>query len=128
MKIEFEIPDWAENRRISIFAGSELLAQKDVIIKFNKETKKHDIIEYPSIKVKIRRCSGCGDCCGEGGSPFPKKMLEEVKSRLKDYEYSQHTPCPLLAEDGCILKGKILFSCASSNCEGWSEHCTEVLE
>lgn len=128
VKIELEIPEWAENRRISVFAGSELLAQKDVIVKFNKETKKHDIIIHQPLKIKIGRCTGCGDCCGEGGSPFPEKMLEEIKRRLKDYKYSKNSPCPLLDEFGCILKGKILFSCASSNCEGWSKNCTEMFD
>jgi len=119
--------DWTKGKRISVFAGSELIAQKDCLSVFNKDTKVHDLITQ-SFKVKTGRCNGCGDCCGTAGSPFPKKMLADIQSRLKDYKYSTDGPCPLLAEDGCILKGKILFSCASSNCEGWSENCTEVME
>lgn len=127
MKIEFEIPKWTENRRISIFAGSELLAQKNVLSIFNPETKKHEF--YPqTLRIKIGRCNGCGDCCKTGGSPFPPKMLKEIKKRLKDYKYESNGVCPLVDEFGCILKGKILFSCASSNCEGWSNNCTERFE
>jgi len=127
MKIEIDVPDWAENKRISIFAGNELLAQRDVLSIYNPKTNKHELHQQP-FKIKIGRCSGCGDCCKEGGSPFPQKMLDEIKKRLKNYTYQKNSPCPLVAEDGCILKGKILFSCASSNCEGWSENCTEVME
>ena len=125
MKIELTIPKWAENKRISVFAGNELIAQNEVVRKFNKETKKHDIIIHHPFKIKMGRCNGCGDCCNTGGSPFPLKMLEEVKKRLKDYEFKPNGICPLVDKDGCILKGKIPFSCASSNCEGWSENCTE---
>jgi len=127
MLTEITLPSWTDQLRISVFAGNELVAQRDVISIFNPITKKHEMHVQP-FKIKVGRCCGCGDCCGEGGSPFPPKMLEEVKQRLKDYEYSKHTPCPFLADDGCILKGKILFSCASSNCEGWSKNCTEVLK
>ncbi|MHA1440264.1 MAG: hypothetical protein ACTSPK_00180 [Candidatus Heimdallarchaeota archaeon] len=127
MKIEFEVPEWAKNRRISIFAGNELLAQKNVLSTFNPETKKHEFHQQ-KLRIKVGRCSGCGDCCNTGGSPFPEKMLEEIKKRLKNYNYQQGIPCPLVDKDGCILKGKILFSCASSNCEGWSKNCTEMFD
>ncbi len=48
MKITIEIPKWAEKRNISVFAGTEVIALKEV----NKK-----------IKLKITPCSKCGKCC-----------------------------------------------------------------
>lgn len=130
MKIEFEVPDWAIGRTIFIFAGRELLAKKETIVEFNKQLKKHIINPIQPLQIKSKddyRCSGCGDCCSTGGSPFPQKMLAEISYRLDNYKYNKEGRCPLLGEDGCIMKGSIPFSCAKSNCEGWSENCTEKL-
>ena len=48
MKIEFELPDWAEERGIYIFAGIEKLGYK-----------------FPDEKlyIKTSRCNMCGKCC-----------------------------------------------------------------
>lgn len=130
VKIEFEIPDWASGRNIYIFAGTELLGIKESHIYFNKQEKKHQVDTSPVIKLKPvdGRCNGCGDCCSQGGSPFPQDMLADMQFRLADYIYSKTGRCPMLDDkEGCIMKGRIPFSCARSNCEGWSENCTEKL-
>jgi hypothetical protein len=49
MKIEIEIPDWAAERHLFIFAGIELLAYK----KYGDDF----------ISVKKERCNFCGACC-----------------------------------------------------------------
>jgi len=48
MKIEIEIPDWADERHIYVFAGIELLAFKHV---------------DEAWKIKTSRCTMCGNCC-----------------------------------------------------------------
>lgn len=129
MKITFDLPDWAVGKTINIFAGRELLAKKEVEVSF--DGKVH--VVYPDQLLKVKTlpeycCNGCGDCCSTGGSPFSKQILTEIKKRLKDYEWQgTGTKCPLLADDGCSMKGSIPFSCAKSNCEGWSETCSEKL-
>ena len=49
MKIELEIPEWANKRRIIILAGTELVAQKDP--------------DWDYWEVKSIRCNYCGQCC-----------------------------------------------------------------
>jgi hypothetical protein len=128
MRITFDLPDWAIGKTINIFAGKELLAKKKVKVVYDGEN--HIQTEDQSLMVKTLpeyRCNGCGDCCSQGGSPFPQKMLAEITYRLDNYTFSKNGKCPLLGEDGCIMKGSIPFSCAKSNCEGWSENCSEKL-
>jgi len=48
MKIEIEIPEWAGERTIMIFAGQEPIAYKH----YGKP-----------LKVKTVRCNRCGECC-----------------------------------------------------------------
>jgi hypothetical protein len=48
MKIEIEIPDWADERHIYIMAGIELVAYK---------------LLYEPWHVKTARCIMCGACC-----------------------------------------------------------------
>ena len=58
MKIpEFELPEWAQERHISIMAGMELLAYK----RFGENT----------LHIKIVRCNWCGWCCC---GKFARKM------------------------------------------------------
>jgi len=132
VKIELEIPDWAIGRHITVLAGVELLAQMQFI--YTKTTNPDGTItrikKYMPMAVKPEdgRCNGCGDCCSTGGSPFSKGLLEKIQSRLKDYEWQgTGNPCPLLGDEGCTLGTSIPYSCISSNCEGWSENCTEKL-
>lgn len=130
--IKFEIPSWAFGRQINIFAGNELLAQKIFVREKIRQNDELIIKEYyRPLKIKAgenNRCNGCGDCCSTGGSPFAPKLLKEIQERLRDYEWQgTGTKCPLLAEDGCSMKGSIPFSCAKSNCQGWSKNCTEQL-
>jgi hypothetical protein len=129
VKVTFDIPDWAIGRHIHIFAGVELLGQMEFRsekIKTEDGVKREN--HYMPLKMKVGRCNGCGDCCGTGGSPFSFQLLEEIKQRLMFYEHQgTGTACPLLGDSGCILGSAIPFQCASSNCEGWSENCTEKL-
>ena len=48
-KIELELPEWANERHIRIFAGIELIAYRKV-----NEDK---------FNVKCSRCNFCGKCC-----------------------------------------------------------------
>lgn len=48
MKIELDIPEWAQERHIYVFAGIELLGVKT---------------PGGPLKVKTGRCSMCGRCC-----------------------------------------------------------------
>lgn len=126
MKIEFEVPDWAYGKHIHIFAGVELLGNKEVRIVH--EEGKH-VIKYLPLKIKPEdgRCNGCGTCCEEG--KFPPKLLDKM---LKAIEYKkEHDPdserCEFLGEDGCILGAFIPFSCIRSVMTGWG-NCTERLD
>lgn len=49
MKIILDLPEWADDQRITILAGMEMIAQKAPW-----ETKWH---------VKDARCNNCGECC-----------------------------------------------------------------
>ena len=69
MRIVIELPSWAEERNIFIFAGIELLAQKLA----NEET----------VRQKVSRCNWCGKCCQRlsGAHPFP--TVDNVCVHLK---------------------------------------------
>jgi hypothetical protein len=64
VKIEIEIPDWADGRHVYVFAGIELAAFKHAGAPW---------------RVKSSRCSMCGKCC-EGcihlTSDGPKRVCE----------------------------------------------------
>lgn len=49
MKIELDIPAWAEERNIYVMAGVEMVAYR--------------LAHEGEFKVKSVRCSGCGKCC-----------------------------------------------------------------
>lgn len=136
MKIEFEVPDWAIGRQINIFAGSELLGQKIFHRDKNRADGKLTTKEYYTpLQIKTKeeyKCNGCGDCCNMSGVP------EKIVDRIKEYAIldatggKRETACPMLGREelghfGCILGAWIPFSCAKSNCEGWSENCSEKL-
>jgi hypothetical protein len=132
MRVSFDLPDWAVGKDINIFSGRELVGKLEY--HYEKKKQKDGKLSrkkyYSPIKLKPAdgRCNGCGDCCSTGGSPFSRDILNQIRWRLDDYEWQgTGTKCPLLAEDGCVMKGSIPFSCAKSNCEGWSENCTEKL-
>ncbi len=133
IRISFEVPDWVKGRHIYLFAGTELLGKKEFRKEKIRDNRGNIIIKnyYLPIKLKVKpqfRCNGCGDCCSTGGSPFSQEMLSEIQFRLNDYQWQgSGTKCPLLDNNGCIMKGTIPFSCAKSNCEGWSENCSEKL-
>lgn len=96
MKIEFEVPEWAIGKHIYIFAGSELLGEKQSIVVH--EGGKHVTIHLPlKIKQKDGRCNGCGECC---------------------------KGCPFITPNGCLFKNRIPFSCVRSVCTHF-EGCTE---
>lgn len=131
--VTFDIPEWAIGRHINIFAGTELLGKMQYI--------KHKIplhyggvyrsSYYKPLTIKndeSMRCSGCGDCCSTGGAFAHEDILHNMKERLNNYTYSQEGACVFYdTNTGCIMKGSIPFSCAKSNCEGWSDNCTEKL-
>lgn len=122
VKIEFEVPEWAIGRHIHIMAGVELLGQMEFRREKNRINGNVEIKEYYlplRLKPENGRCSGCSDCCNSGG---PRVLIEKL-----GLPYQKDRPCPMLNKDGCSLGSAIPFSCASSNCEGWSENCTEKL-
>ncbi len=130
VKIEFELPKWAVGRNIHIMAGTELLGRMEFRREKNRINGKVEIKEYYlplKLKPENGRCIGCGDCCSMGGSFASKGLLDEISKRLSNYEYSKKGACPLLGDIGCIMGSKIPFSCLRSNCEEWSENCTEKL-
>ena len=64
MKIELEIPDWADSTRVLIIAGTECVAQK---------------LPHENFwMVKTTRCNRCGECCLDG-PPTPYGLDDESK-------------------------------------------------
>ena len=125
MQITIDIPDWAKERHIYVFAGDELLAIQE--IHTVHQDGEHVLVRQPlRVKPDDGRCNGCGVCCNDG-TVIPKNLLEEMKTRLADYKYSDSEPCPFLDSDGCILGSIKPFSCITSVCSHY-EGCTEVLE
>ncbi len=123
MKITLNVPEWAIGRHIYIFAGRELLAQKEcLIIHKNNE----HIAKYQPLKIKPPdgRCTGCGSCCGLNG--IAESLLEDMKDALNNYGFPS-PECPFITKSGCLLKGWIPFSCAKSICTDY-KGCTERLE
>lgn len=121
MKIEFEVPEWAIGKHIYIFAGTELLGKKEVRI--YHEDGEHKIRHLPlEMKQKDGRCNGCGSCCAATG--IPQKLLDDMRDMLNN---PREDGCPLLNEDGCIMKAWTPFSCLKSVCSAY-EGCTEKLE
>ena len=51
MKIVLDVPEWAMQRRIAVFAGVEMLAEW------------HPLQDKDNLLVKVDRCNQCGDCC-----------------------------------------------------------------
>lgn len=49
MKIEIELPDWADERNIYVFAGIELVAVRT--------------FQEDKFRIKDIRCNSCGVCC-----------------------------------------------------------------
>ena len=129
LEIAITIPDWAFGKNISVFAGDELLAQKQ----FRREKKringKIEIKEY-YLPLKLKpdngRCNGCGDCCSTG-LPFSREKAIDIKKRLRDYTKKHYEgSCPFLDDNGCSLGVNIPFGCARSDCSGF-RNCTEKL-
>ena len=50
MRVELDLPDWVKDKRISILAGMEQVAEK-----FHDEPW----------KIKTARCQLCGECCDD---------------------------------------------------------------
>ena len=135
MKVTFDIPDdsWAIGKNLYLFSGAELLG----LLEFNYEKDKQDdgtLIrkkQYLPLRLKPNdgRCTGCGDCCNSGGPQQLDLVYQQFKMMdLFGLKYDPRAPCPMLdSEIGCTLGSAIPFSCVSSNCEGWSENCTEKL-
>ena len=118
--ITVDIPEWAKERNIYVFAGRELLASQEVLI--IHQDGKHVPVRQPlMIKPEDGRCTGCGSCCTSTG--ISQKLLDEMKQCL---ENPLGEACPFLGKHGCIMKGWIPFSCAKSVCTAY-EGCTEYM-
>ena len=120
LKIEFEVPEWAIGRHIHIFAGVELLANKEVRIVH--ENGKH-IAKYLPLKIKQAdgRCNGCGECCSDGG------LNHIIIERIKKVINIETDKCVFFSETGCILGAFKPFSCAKTVCSDY-DNCSERLE
>lgn len=119
--ITMDIPEWAKDKHIFIFAGSELLAKKEVRV-IRQDGKLVTVRQPLMIKSEDGRCDGCGICCEDAG--FSQKMLDEMKERLNN---PSDDACPFLGENGCILGNWIPFSCAKSLCTHY-EGCSEYMK
>lgn len=123
MRIEFDVPEWAIGKHIHIFAGTELLGNKEVRIVH--ENGKH-VTTYLPLKIKQEdgRCDGCGDCCqilSSHDSHFLKTMREVLLTK------DLNGACPFYSEEGCVLGSFTPFSCLRSVCTGIG-NCNERLE
>ena len=65
MRIVIDVPEWAQERQISIFAGVEMLADY------------HPLKDPDNIYVKDQRCNFCGDCC-RGVNLTKSRMLNSI--------------------------------------------------
>lgn len=81
MKIEIEIPEWAQERHIRIMAGMELLAYKPY---------GEDILY-----VKTSRCSMCGKCCTMLPDRFFLPTINGTCTYLQRNENSKVRECSL---------------------------------
>lgn len=130
MKVTFDIPKWAFGKTIHIFAGTELLANKEFRREKNKVNGKIEVKEhYLPLKIKSNdeRCNGCGDCCNTG-LPMNKQQTIDLTDRLLKYLNKDDftKPCPILNENGCSLGPNIPFGCIRSVCSDF-DNCTERL-
>lgn len=126
VKIEIDLPDWVLGSNIYIFAGRELVARKRCLITHDKN--KHHVMNYQPLEVKTSRCNpeACKpfSCCTSSG--ISKRMIIEMLDALLEYN-SDNPNCPLLTDQGCLMKGWIPFSCAKSVCTSY-KGCTERVE
>lgn len=122
-----ELPEWTKGKHIYIFAGTELLAFREVRI--THEDGKH-VSKYLPFKIKPDdgRCNpkSCkpNSCCTQGG--LSKTQIGDILDALLNYD-SNDPACPLLTDNGCLMKAWIPFSCAKSVCTAY-EGCTERME
>ena len=105
MKIEIEIPDWANERHIYVMAGIELAAFK--------------LAHEKEFHVKTGRCSYCGKCC------------MNMKNRKNSFPMDENGTCSHLKDDGpdrkvCDLGVARPFSCnLYRNEDNPKEGCTQ---
>jgi len=106
MKIEIEIPDWANERHIYVMAGIELAAYK--------------LAHENEFHVKTGRCSACGACC------------MGMRSGSREFPTDEKGTCINLINDGptkkvCKLGVARPFSCNLYRNEAKPrEGCTQV--
>ena len=88
-------PDWVIGKPIYVIAGAELLAytQPNVV----HEDGEH-VVKYHPLKVKTKRCDGCGKCCED---------------------------CVFIRADGCPFKEQIPLGCIVSDCSWMKDDCSE---
>lgn len=61
MRIELELPDWANRSNLWIMSDIEPVAYK---------------LKDGAWEVKTERCSMCGDCCKDLKEPFPFELIK----------------------------------------------------
>jgi len=99
IKVNIQLPDWADGKDIFVFAGSEEVARK--------------VPDQDSWWVKVGRCEQCGKCCSDLGSGegHPFAVINGVCEHLKD--------------GGCGLRGYRPFACCIG---GGSSDCPVTFE
>ena len=107
MKFEIEIPEWASNRNIYVFAGT------NVLYRFYKMREKDEFIGYRREKVIIP-CQRCGTCCGD--CEFLKWEPGDAKIAKCGFKFPP--------DNGLDIP----FSCAKAIGEGTRPECKVKIE
>lgn len=100
MRIEVEIPDWAEGRTLHIMAGMEEIARKPLGRPW---------------KVKTGRCVQCGKCCMDVPRTWPMGRSATTRNCQWLIYYANEWRCDFL--------GSRPFACSISDASG-QPHCS----
>lgn len=106
--ITLEVPEWAEERHIYVFAGREVIARK--------------LVDKP-LEVKTVRCNLCGECCRNCSDDWMFGQTNGVCNHLR-YERTPNG-------DGwfCKLRGDIVpFTCCKGKYEDLEKCCIRFEE
>ena len=87
MRIEIDIPDWADERHIRILAGRELAAAK--------------LAHEDFWRVKDVRCNHCGKCC-------PEDCKHLVNNECINRRICYDDPWNMIKKGECIITHKII--------------------
>lgn len=80
MSLIINMPEWAQERHIYVFAGIELLAYK---------------LKGRELKVKTSRCSMCGKCCVIRGEPCQHLVADGKDKMVCDYGLARPFSCSI---------------------------------